>query len=128
VQPAHAAPPFPHEEVDSLANASHVVALLQHPLQPELVLQTHVLPEQVVPGAHCVVQLPQWLSSLVVFTQLEPHSVGVGSEHPDVQEYVLPLPEQSGVPPWHIVPHMPQLLVVLTGVSQPWVSGPLQCA
>jgi hypothetical protein len=129
VQPAHAAPPFPHDMFDSLANGSHVVALLQHPLQLELVLQTQVPPWQVVPGEHWVVQLPQWLLSVLVSTQLDPHSVGVVAEHPDVQEYMLPLPEQCGVPPWHVTAQPPQLLAVLICVSHPWSGPPLpQCS
>jgi hypothetical protein len=127
--PAHAAPPLPHDVGDSLANASQVVPLLQHPLQLELVLQTQCPPEQVVPGAHWVVQLPQWLLSVSVFTQLDPHSVGVGAEHPEVHEYMLPLPEQAGVPPWHVAPQAPQLLAVLICVSHPWSGPPSpQCA
>jgi hypothetical protein len=71
----------------------------------------------------------QLLESVVVSTQLEPQSVGVGAEHPDVQEYVLPDPEQSGVPPVHPIPHAPQLLAVLIFVSHPWSGPPSpQCA
>jgi hypothetical protein len=108
---------------------SHVEALLQHPLQLELVLQTQVPPWQLVPGAHCVAHVPQWLLSVLVSTQLDPQRVGVGDEHPAVQEYMLPLPEQSGVPDPQVTPHMPQLLVVLIRVSHP-CSGPPspQCA
>jgi hypothetical protein len=100
---------------------------------PLLQAYPHELPAQVgsacaIVVVHWLVHMPQLFGSVVVSTQLVPHSVGVGAMHPDVHEYVVPLPEQSGVPPLHMTPHMPQLVFVETCVSQPPEVGPLQCA
>jgi hypothetical protein len=93
----------------------------------------HALPEHV--GLACntdVVQtLPhplQLFGSVVVLTHVDPHRVGVVPEHPEVQAYVEPDPEHRGSAVGHVVPHVPQLLVVLMAVSHPWDAGPLQCA
>ena len=55
----------------------------------------------------------------------EPHSVGVAAGQPETHEYEAPEPAQCGVEPLHVTPHPPQLLVVSTGVSQPWSGPPL---
>jgi hypothetical protein len=85
--------------------------------------------------ATCVVQIvphdPQLLRSLVVSVHVVPvvpHAV-MPAGHPETHEYVLPEPEQSGVPPLHAIPHAPQLLTVLTCVSHPSSDPPSpQCA
>jgi hypothetical protein len=46
---AQALPPLPQLVASENATGSHVVALLQHPLQPLVVSQTHCPPEQWVP-------------------------------------------------------------------------------
>jgi hypothetical protein len=87
----------------------------------------HAVPH--VPALHagvacvtCVVHMvphdPQLLRSLIVSVHVDPHSVAP-PVHPETHEYVAPLPEQSGVPAPHFVPHPPQLFVVLIGVSHP---------
>jgi hypothetical protein len=77
---------------------------------------------------HMVPHDPQLLRSLVTSVHVDPQSMSL-PVHPETHEYVLPEPEQSGVATPHFVPHPPQLLVVLTGVSHPW-SDPAspQCA
>jgi hypothetical protein len=72
--------------------------------------------------------MPQLLRSIVVSVQVIEHNV-IPAEQPDAHEYMLPDPEQSGVPPTHVAPHAPQLLVVLIFVSHPWLGPPSpQCA
>jgi hypothetical protein len=39
-----------------------------------------------VGAGHAFVQLPQWLTSVAVFAQVEPQRVGVPAEQPDVHE------------------------------------------
>jgi hypothetical protein len=70
-------PPDPQEAGDwlPLANVSQAVALLQHPLQPVVVLQTHIPPEQVVPGLQTLPQAPQLLLSLEKSAQPELHGL-----------------------------------------------------
>jgi hypothetical protein len=128
VQPPQAAPPAPHDEVDWPPKSSHVVLLLQHPLQPDPVLQTHWLAEHVVPEGQTLPQVPQLLRSIVVSVHVVEHSV-IPAEQLEAHEYMLPEREQSGVPAPHTTPHAPQLLVVLIGVSHPWLGPPSpQCA
>jgi hypothetical protein len=91
-----------------------------------LLLQVGVAWPTVV--VHWFPHMLQLFGSAVVSTHVEPQSVGVGAEHPDEHAYVLPDPAQLGVPPLHVTPHPPQLLVVFTAVSQPCEGGPLQCA
>jgi hypothetical protein len=80
---------------------------------------------------HTVPQDPQLLRSFVVSAHVVPvvpHAV-MPAGHPETHEYVVPDPEQSGIPPLHTVPHAPQLLAVLTFVSHPWSGPPSpQCA
>jgi hypothetical protein len=59
VQSVHVAPPVPHEVGVSLPTASHVVALLQQPAQPELVLHVQVPPMHVVPDPQILPHAPQ---------------------------------------------------------------------
>jgi hypothetical protein len=71
---------------------------------------------------HTLPHVPQLLRSIVVSVHVIVHSV-IPAEQLEAQEYMLPDPEQSGVPLPHFVPHAPQLLTVLICVSHPW-SGP----
>jgi hypothetical protein len=103
--------------VDWLPKASHVVPLLQQPLQPLIVLQTHWPPEQMVPGAHTLPQLPQLLLSLEKSAHPPAHDV-----YPPLQVKPHELPEQFGVA-WaivvvHLLPHAPQLFESLVGSTQ----------
>jgi hypothetical protein len=63
-QEPQAAPPDPQEVEDWPPKASQAVALLQQPLQPEVVLQTHMPPEHAVPGLQTLPHAPQLLLSL----------------------------------------------------------------
>jgi hypothetical protein len=54
-----------------------VLRLVQTPVLPQFAQPSwqHTLLEQICPLMHAVLQWPQWLGSLLVLTQLPPHSV-----------------------------------------------------
>jgi hypothetical protein len=106
VQPPHVAPPFPQDEGVWLAYGSHVVLLLQQPLQPLLVLQTQVPPEHVVPFRHGWLQLPQLLLSSRLL-HVVPQSVWLAAQ-PFMQPNVVPDAEQLGAEAGQTFPHAPQ--------------------
>ena len=78
VGPGHAAPqtPPPPQPFCGLGS-SQIPAQLTLPAG-----HLHWLPWHVMPAGHAVVQLPQYEALLVVSTQVDPQSVGVGAEHP----------------------------------------------
>ncbi|HEY2839887.1 MAG TPA: hypothetical protein VGJ26_12100 [Pirellulales bacterium] len=63
--------------------------------------------------------IPQLFGSLAVFTQAEPHLVGVDAAQSETHVGLPVELEQSGVGLLHIVPQAPQWSGVLTTVSQP---------
>jgi hypothetical protein len=72
-------------------------------------------------AGHCVVQLPQWVGSVVSSTHCAPHRLSPGPQ-PDVQAKGcegLVVFEQSGVPPEQMVVQLPQCAARLNSVSQP---------
>lgn len=94
-QLAHAAPLAPQLAEVSLAYGSHVVALLQQPAQPLEPLQTHVVPEHVVPAPHALPHEPQLLLSFSNVRQAFPHLVVPAAVHVNVQVVA----EHVDVPP-----------------------------
>jgi hypothetical protein len=77
---------------------------------------------------HALPHAPQLFLSVVVSTHVEPHGVGEVAGQPDTHEYEPPDPAHFGVLPLHALPHAPQLFCVPTGVSQPSLEPPSQCA
>jgi hypothetical protein len=78
---------------------------------------------------HMVPHDPQLLRSFIVSAHVPPPQAIIPAAHPETHEYMLPDPEQSGVPAPHAAPQAPQLLAVLTCVSHPWSGPPSpQCA
>jgi hypothetical protein len=73
VHEPHALPPVPQLRLLWLEKGSHVVALLQQPMAPQLaVVHTHWLAEQVVPAAHLLLHAPQLFESVVVSMHVPP--------------------------------------------------------
>ena len=75
---------------------------------------------------HAMPHDPQLVRLVVVLTHVVPHSVGVAAGQPETHEYVLPLPEHTGVPPMHAVVQLPQVPTFEMSVSQPSAAFPLQ--
>ncbi len=94
-QVPHVAPAVPQLVADSLAKGSHAVALLQHPPQPLLPLQTHVVPEHTVPAPQTWPQLPQLLLSFWKVKHALPHLVVPAA----VQLKVHVIAEHADTPP-----------------------------
>jgi hypothetical protein len=107
LQLAHDAPLLPHDPADSFPNVSHVVPLLQQPLQPLVVLHTQLPLEQVVPVPHGLLHLPQLLLSSRLL-HVVPQSVWFAAQ-PLVHPNVTPNGEQLGADAGQTIPHAPQL-------------------
>jgi hypothetical protein len=81
--------------------------------------QEHWLDMHSVPPVQTVVQLPQWLLSVIRLAHVAPHrSVPFGQ--PELHAKLpVPVPAQTGVFPLHEVVQLPQWSDALSGVSQP---------
>jgi hypothetical protein len=75
-----------------------------------------------------LVHEPQWFTSEVGSTQLEPQSMGVGAVQLAAQVYEAPTRRQSGIAPEHVVPQLPHEVGAERSASQPSDAVPLQSA
>jgi hypothetical protein len=82
------------------------VPLLQHPLQPLLVLHTQLPPEHVVPVGHALLQWPQLLLSFRLL-HVVPQSI-CPAPQPLTHMKLVPDAEQLGSDAGQIVPQAPQ--------------------
>jgi hypothetical protein len=73
------------------------------------------------PVEHAWPHALQLFASLVVSTQLPLHGVGAAVGHPETQEYAPAAPAQTGAPPEHAFPQLPQLAAVVY-----WTQAPAQ--
>ncbi len=115
VFPVHAyGPPQPPQLLLSFVKSTHAPLQSVYPLlhaMPHVPVHTAVA--LAMPVEHAVPHVPQLLTLFVVSTHTPLHNVGVGAEHPETQVE----PEQTGVPPLHRFPQVPQL-VALTATQR----------
>ncbi len=76
---------------------------------------------------HARPHIPQLFGSDWGSTQLPAHRSSTGLQ-PVTQAHVVPIARQTGVPPLHARPHVPQLADVLSAVSHPSIRSMLQSA
>jgi hypothetical protein len=93
-----------------------------HESTPHVPATQRALPLSTV---HVRPQAPQWLTSLAVSTQLIPQRVWPPI-HPLAHVPVRASHTHTGVAPEHALPHIPQLLALSRGVSQPLAGFPSQ--
>jgi len=70
----------------------------------------HAPPEHVEPAAQVIAQLPQWLGSVAVSTQVEPHSV-----RPELHVHIE---DAQVVPDGQLIPQAPQFVALLDVSTQ----------